>query len=61
MGVYLDVGLLTFVRDEKWIEEAIADNSCMVVTDGLYIRELHPNICSAAFMFQCSKGRGKLV
>ena len=48
--------LIRLVGDEKWIEEAIADNSCMAVTDGSHIRELHPNICSAAFMFECSKG-----
>ena len=52
---------LRLVGDETWIEEAIADNSCTAVTDGSYIKELHPNICSAAFMFECSKGRGKLV
>ena len=52
---------LRLAGNEKWIEEAIADNSYMAVTDGLYIRELHPNIYSAAFMFECSKGRGKLV
>ena len=33
----------------------------MVVTDGSYTRELHPNICSTAFMFECSKGCVKLV
>ena len=49
------------VEDKTWIEEATLDNSCMSVTDGSYIRELHPNICSAAFMFECSKGQGKLV
>ena len=43
---------LHLVGDEEWIEEAITDNSCMVLTDGLYIRELHHNICSAAFMFE---------
>ena len=52
---------LRLVWDEKCIDESIADNSCMAVTDGSYIKELHPNICSAAFMFECSKGRGKLV
>ena len=33
----------------------------MTVTDGLDIRELHPNICLVAFMSECSKGQGKLL
>ena len=34
-----------------------------MVTDGSSVRELHleMEICSAAFIFECSKGRGKLV
>ena len=52
---------LCLVGDKKWIEKDITDNSCMAVTDGLYIREWNPNICLAAFMFECSKGRGRLV
>ena len=47
---------LHLVGDEKLTEKAIADNSCMAVTDGSYVRELHPNICSATFMFECPKG-----
>ena len=27
----------------------------------VYIREFHPTICSAVFMFECSKGQSKLV
>lgn len=37
------------------------NNLCMAVTGGLNIRELHPNICSVAFMSECSKGQGKLL
>ena len=33
----------------------------MAVTDGSYIRELYPNLCSAAFVLECAKGRGQIV
>ncbi len=28
--------------------------------DGSYIRELFPNVCSAAFILECSKGQGRI-
>ncbi len=33
----------------------------MAVTDRSYIREIYPNLCSAAFVMECSKGRGRIV
>ena len=51
---------LTIRGDTSWLEEAIADNSLMAVTDGSYIKEIYPHINSAAFVFECSKGRGRL-
>ncbi len=33
----------------------------MAVTDGSYIKEHHPELCSAAFVLECTKGRGRLV
>ena len=30
------------------------------MTDGLYTKELYPDLCSAAFVLECSKGRGKI-
>jgi hypothetical protein len=44
----------------SWLEESIADSTLVVVTDGSYIRELFPNICSATFILKCSKGRGRI-
>ena len=32
-----------------------------MVCDGSYIRELYPNLCSAALIFECTRGRGRLV
>ncbi len=31
-----------------------------MVTDGSYIRELYPNLCSAAFVLKCSYSRGRI-
>ncbi len=33
----------------------------MAVTDGSYTRKLYPNLCSAAFVVECAKGRGRLI
>ena len=44
-----------------WLHEAIQEGSLVAVTDGSYIREQYPNLCSAAFVFECNKGRGCLI
>jgi hypothetical protein len=44
-----------------WLAQAIADNSLVAVTDGSYIKEHHPELCSAALVLECTKGRGQLV
>ena len=44
-----------------WIAEAIEDGTLLTVTDGSYIRELHPHLCSAAFILECTKGRGQII
>jgi hypothetical protein len=46
--------------DVNWIANSIADNSCVAVMDGSYMKEVYPNLNSAAFIFECSKGRGRL-
>ena len=40
----------------SWIHNSIADESLVAVTDGSYIQELYPNLCSAAFVMECSNG-----
>jgi len=42
--------------DIGWIAEAIQDNSLLAVTDGSYMKELYPNINSAAFALECTEG-----
>ena len=45
----------------EWIQHSIIDGSLVAVTDGSYIRELYPNLCSAAFVIECAKGRGRIA
>ena len=52
---------LRLVGDDNWLEESIEAGTCVAVTDGSYIREWYPNICSAAFTLECSKGRGRII
>ena len=45
----------------EWIQHSIIDKTLVAVTDGSYIRELYPNLCSAAFVIECAKGRGRIA
>ena len=45
----------------EWIAQAIADNSLVAATDGSYIKEHYPELCSAAFVLECTEGRGRLT
>jgi hypothetical protein len=49
---------LRITGDTLWIVEAIADNSLVTITDGSYMKELYPNLNSAALVFECTKGWG---
>ena len=40
---------------------AIRESTCIAVADGSYIREIHPDLCSAAFVLECTKKRGRIV
>jgi len=51
---------LVLIGDDDWLVEAIAEGTCMAVTDGSYIKELYPNMCSAAFILECRQGRGRI-
>ena len=52
---------LKVVGDENWIHGAIRRGTLRAVTDGSYIRELHPEICSASFVLECAEGTGRIV
>jgi hypothetical protein len=40
----------------EWIGQSILDGSLVAVTDGSYIKEIYPHLCSAAFVLKCGKG-----
>ena len=52
---------LVIVGDEDWIFQAIQDGSIFAVTDGSYMKEHFPDVCSAAFVLECQQGRGRIV
>ncbi len=47
------------VGEDHWIRDSIEAGECIAVTDGSYMKELYPNLISAAFVLECSKGRGR--
>ena len=51
---------LTITGGELWIHRSIAEGTLVAITDRSYMRELYPNICSAAFVLECSKGQGRI-
>ena len=45
----------------EWITHSIGGNSLVAATDGSYNKEHYPDVCSAAFVLECTKGRGRLA
>ena len=52
---------MVIVGKDNWIEKAIANHSCVVVTDGSYMMEFYPNVCSTALIFECTDGTGRPI
>jgi len=52
---------MTVSGGTEWIQHSINDGSLVAVTDGSYICKLYRNLCSAAFVLECSKGHGRIV
>ena len=52
---------LHIVGGPSWLTESIEANDCIAVTDGSYMKEVYPMINSAAFVFECTNGRGRIV
>ena len=52
---------IVLVGKDDSIEKAIEDRSCVAVTDGSYMRELYPNVCSTAFIIECTDGTGRII
>jgi hypothetical protein len=52
---------LRLTGTDEWLRDAIAEGTLLAVTDGSYIKELHPELGAAAFILECGRGRGRLV
>ena len=44
-----------------WLLQAIVGETLITVTDGSYICEHYPELCSAAFILECTQGRGRVT
>ena len=51
---------LRYTGDGQWLYKAIENNTLLCVADGSYIREIHPNLCAAAVIIECSSGGSRL-
>ena len=49
---------LRLFGNEDWIKGAIERSTLVCVTDGSYIREMLPELCSAAFVLECTSTTG---
>ena len=49
---------LRLVGSDEWIKDAIKGGTLVAVTDGSFIKERYPHLCSAAFILECSKVSG---
>lgn len=52
---------LTVEGEEDWILESIREGDCVAVTDGSYMDGVDSTVCSAAFIFECQKKRGRIT
>jgi hypothetical protein len=53
-------GYISIEGGTDWIAQAIMAGSLVAIMDGSYKRQLYPNLCSAAFVLECSHGSGRL-
>lgn len=52
---------IMLIGEHGWITDAISDGTLLAVTDGSFIRERYPTLCSSAFVLECTKGRGRMI
>jgi hypothetical protein len=52
---------LKVTRGTDWVAQSISKYSLVAVTDGSYIKEDYPNLCSAAFVLECMQGRSRAI
>eukprot|EP00956_Cyclotella_meneghiniana_P029291 scaffold70426_cov59-Cyclotella_meneghiniana.AAC.2 len=46
---------------DEWIYSAIQNGTLIAVSDGSYIREWHPELCSAAMIMECQQSKNRIV
>ena len=44
-----------------WIQNAIRNGTLMAVSDGSYIKELYPEVCSAAMIMECRQSKKRII
>ena len=49
------------VGGTDWLLHAIAGQMLVAVTDGSYIQEHYPELCSAAFILECKHSGGRVT
>ena len=52
---------LSLEGGSDWLPETIQDNSLVAVADGLYIRQMYPDLCAAVSVLECKKGQGRII
>ena len=52
---------LQILGNDNWLKRAIERRTLVAVTDGSYMREMHPSVCSAAFILECREGLGRIM
>ena len=52
---------LCLFGNEDWIKGALESCSLICVTDGSYIKDTLPELCSAAFILECEPGKERIV
>ena len=52
---------LRILGNDGWLKRAIERRTLVAVTDGSYMREMYPEVCSAAFILECREGSGRIV
>lgn len=51
---------LKYSEDGTWLYHAARQGTLICVSDGSFIRELHPDVCSAAIIIECSNSLKRL-
>ena len=52
---------LRLIEDKDWIKGAIERGTLTAVTNGSYIKEVCPGLCSAVFILECSEKSGRII